>query len=113
MRKWFTASELAGLPGLPGTERGVLKLAKREGWEGQRRLGTKAVEYGFAALPKEAQAALLVRLVADQQSTSSQQMSSAQTILVPKRDAISASRLTDDQRDVMSARLLSCAKSSV
>jgi len=105
MRKWFTASELAGLPGLPGTERGVLKLAKREGWEGQRRLGTKAVEYGFAALPKEAQAALLVRLVADEQSTSAQQMSSAQTILVPKRDAISSSRLTDDQRNVMGARL--------
>ncbi|TLP70783.1 DDE-type integrase/transposase/recombinase [Pseudomonas nitroreducens] len=105
MRKWFTANELAGLPGLPGTERGVLKLAKREGWEGQRRLGSKAVEYSFAALPKESQSALLVRLVADQQSAPSQQLVPAQANLAPKRDAISASRLTDDQRNVMSARI--------
>lgn len=105
MRKWFVAKELAGLPGLPGTERGVLKLAKREGWEGQRRLGSKAVEYSFAVLPKEAQAALLVRLVADQESAAPHQAGSAQSVLVPQRDAVSASRLTDDQRNVMSARL--------
>ena len=33
---WFTAKELAGLPGLPGTERNVREYAKRHGWEGQR-----------------------------------------------------------------------------
>ncbi|WP_394353083.1 DNA-binding protein, partial [Metapseudomonas otitidis] len=38
MRKWFTAKELAGLPGLPGTVQGVNLRAKREGWEAQLRL---------------------------------------------------------------------------
>ena len=58
MRKWFTAQELAGLPGLPTTDRNVRLMAEREGWEGQRRLGSKAVEYSFAVLPAETQAAL-------------------------------------------------------
>lgn len=106
MRKWFTASELAGLPGLPGTERGVLKLAKREGWEGQRRLGSKAVEYSFAILSQEAQAALLARLLADQPIPTARQESSAQISSIAQRDAVSSSRLNDDQRAMMSARLV-------
>lgn len=55
---WYTAQELAGLPGLPGTERNVRAFAKRHGWEGQRRLGSKAIEYALGVLPKETQKAL-------------------------------------------------------
>lgn len=32
MKEWFTARELAGLPGLPATERGVQRHAKASGW---------------------------------------------------------------------------------
>ena len=34
MREWLPASEIAALelPGLPKTERGVIKLAARDGW---------------------------------------------------------------------------------
>ena len=59
MRKWFTAKELEGLPGLPGTARNVKLMADRKNWEGQRRQGTKATEYHLEALPLETQRALL------------------------------------------------------
>ena len=57
---WYSAKELAGLPGMPGTERGVKKAAERNSWEGQQRLSSKAIEYAFAVLPTETQNALLL-----------------------------------------------------
>lgn len=86
---------------MPGTERGVRKIADREGWEGQRRLGSKAIEYAFAVLPPETQAALLSASI-------SVEKAEAAPVLVKEvvgRDVISASRLVDSQRDVMTARL--------
>ena len=53
MHKWFTAQELANLPGMPGTDRNVRLMAERERWEGQRRMGSKALEYYFHQLPAE------------------------------------------------------------
>lgn len=44
MHSWYTAQELAGLPGMPGTDRNVRLLAERKGWQGQRRAGSKAIE---------------------------------------------------------------------
>lgn len=105
MRKWFTAAELAGLPGLPGTQQNVLVRAKKEGWEGQRRLGSKAIEYSFAVLPADAQAALVARLVQQEQTQADAVQAVVHTLNMPKRDAVSASRLNDDQRDVMGARV--------
>lgn len=106
MRKWFTAQELAGLPGLPGTQQNVLVRAKKEGWEGQRRLGSKAIEYSFAVLPAETQAGLLARLVQQEQPQADAVPAVVHTLNMPKRDAVSASRLNDDQRDVMAARVV-------
>ena len=59
IRNWYTAQELAGLPGVPGTPQNVSAKAKREQWEGQRRLGSKAIEYSIAVLPVETRNALL------------------------------------------------------
>jgi len=50
--RWPVAADLAGLPGMPGSERGVLKMAKREGWRSRRRAGTKAQEYDPGDFPK-------------------------------------------------------------
>lgn len=105
MRKWFTAQELAGLPGLPTTDRNVRLMAEREGWEGQRRLGSKAVEYSFAVLPAETQAALVARMVQAEQPAEAPKPTAPHTLISPQRDGISTSRLSDDQRDVMSARV--------
>lgn len=56
--RWPIAVELAGLPGMPGTARGVIKMAAREGWSSRRRDGSKAREYDPAGLPKETSAEL-------------------------------------------------------
>ncbi|WP_137972379.1 Mu transposase C-terminal domain-containing protein [Pseudomonas sp. F(2018)] len=102
MRNWYTAQELAGLAGMPGTERGVKKAAERLGWEGQRRLGSsRAIEYSFAVLPPETQAALLAASVNVEEA----EVATASVPKVIERDVISSSRLLDSQRDVMTARL--------
>ncbi|MQU56804.1 DDE-type integrase/transposase/recombinase [Pseudomonas helleri] len=101
MRSWYSAQELAGLPGLPGTARNVKAMAAREHWEGQARLGSKAIEYAFAVLPKITQEALIAASITEEKS---------RTVVVSKSeivkcDTILASRLSEDQRSVMTARL--------
>ncbi|SNT07011.1 putative transposase [Pseudomonas segetis] len=105
MHKWFTAKELAGLPGMPTTDRNVRLMADREAWEGQRRIGSKALEYNFAVLPAETQTGLLARLVQQEEPSQAETQVVTHSLNEPKRDAISASRLNDDQRSVMGARV--------
>ena len=106
MRKWFSAQELVGLPGLPASVSGLIRLAKREGWEAQLRLGRGGGrEYSFAMLPAETQAALVARMVQAEQPAEAPKPTAPHTLISPQRDGISTSRLTDDQRDVMSARV--------
>ncbi len=101
MRNWYTPQELAGLPSMPGTVQGIRKVAQRECWEGQRRIGSKAIEYAFAVLPKETQAALITAAVA----TSKPEVSADTHVLASGRDVENASRLSDAQSSVMTARL--------
>lgn len=105
MTSWYTARELAGLPGMPGTERAVQLRAKREGWEGQGRLGSKAIEYSVAVLPKETQNALLVAQLGTPPALVEAPEPVAASYVYNERDGLSVSRLTDDQRAVMTARL--------
>ena len=59
---WYTAAELAGLPGMPGAEKHVRKKAQRESWPFRPRQGRGGGrEYAFDALPAAAQAALMKR----------------------------------------------------
>lgn len=59
MAEWFSASELAGLPGLPGSDRGVERRAMREAWLRQRRAGRGGgFEFHISSLPSETQAHL-------------------------------------------------------
>lgn len=105
MRNWLTAQELAGLPGMPTTDRNVRAMAEREKWEGQRRLGSKATEYAFAVLPSKTQAAILAKAVADSGAAVEATLPAP---LISERDVKSASRLTENQRAVMLARLAFC-----
>ncbi|WP_198361377.1 DNA-binding protein [Halomonas sp. N3-2A] len=97
---WYSAKELAGLPGLPGTERNVREYAKRHGWEGQQRLGSKAIEYAFSVLPTETQNALLLA------QTDNAAPTPASTV-VPQQEEQRPGQLqlTDAQRQVMTARV--------
>ena len=68
MKNWWTAAELAAgaLPGLPATERGVRKIADRQGWRRQQRAGRGGgFEFHVEALPLAARAKLLVSAVAE------------------------------------------------
>ena len=70
---WLSAAEIAAmaLPGLPGTARGIQRLADEKGWTAPEREGATwraregrggGMEFSSAALPLAAQAALLLRL---------------------------------------------------
>ncbi|MDD2366301.1 MAG: DNA-binding protein, partial [Desulfuromonadaceae bacterium] len=60
MKTHYTAKELAGLPGMPGTERSVQRTADRENWPWRKRAGRGGgKEYLLAALPLVTQAALM------------------------------------------------------
>lgn len=61
---WFTARELAGLPGMPGTERAI-QIRGKSDWQGRKRNGSKVIEYRLTDLPGETQAAILARSVAE------------------------------------------------
>jgi len=57
---WFSAAQLAGLPGMPGTERAVQFRAEKSGWTWQKRSGRGGGrEYPLEVLPAETQAALM------------------------------------------------------
>lgn len=103
---WFTARELAGLPGMPGTERAIQIRGKAD-WQGRKRLGSKATEYCFANLPVETQNAILAKSIAE---CSSEATTPAVIPIESRRETKGSARLTDKQRDVMRARLAFCAE---
>jgi len=101
MRNWYSARELAGLPGMPGTERAIQIKAKREHWEGQARLGSKAIEYSFAMLPEKTKAALIAAAV----TTDAPEKPVETHVILSGCDVKKASRLNDSQASVMAARV--------
>ncbi|MCS5517651.1 hypothetical protein NWF32_31100 [Pseudomonas qingdaonensis] len=97
---WYTAQELSGLPGLPGTVQGVNYRARQEGWSWQpRKAQGGGREFLFSCLPPDTQAALLVRLSGETTQIASQ---------VDSQVCMSSTALNDRQRAVMSARLAFC-----
>lgn len=59
--RWYSAADLAGLPGLPGSDRRIHSRAEGDGWQRRPRARGKGWEYSFTSLPPAAQAALLLR----------------------------------------------------
>lgn len=100
---WFTAKELAGLPGMPGSDRAI-QIRGKDSWEWRKRAGTKAVEYSLGSLPDETQQFLLTREVGTSELTTDLMLVHSDSELI-ERDAKSSSRLNNKQRNVMLARL--------
>lgn len=105
MRSWYTAQELVGMPGLPGTVPGVRKVAIRLEWESQRRLGTKAIEYAFACLPPETQTALIAKSVTEEPSLPAVAPATSLAAKTGVTGSDHQARMNDAQREVMLARL--------
>lgn len=60
-KEYYSASQLAGLPGMPRSAKGVSFRAKAQGWPCRpRRARGGGSEYHFSALPEETRAALLI-----------------------------------------------------
>lgn len=67
----YPAKELAGLPGMPGTERAVQIKAEREAWSWQKRSGRGGGrEYALTSLPAETRAHLARRHVSERREAS-------------------------------------------
>lgn len=101
---WFTARELAGLPGMPGTERAIQIRGKTE-WKGRKRAGSKAIEYCLVDLPAETQAEILARSVAGSGGDLPAVVGAEE---VEPLETEGSSRLNEKQRSVMLARLAFC-----
>lgn len=63
-QSWFSAQELAGLPGLPSTDAAVLKLAKKNLWASRGKTRGKGLEYALDSLPEVTRQHLLKQMVA-------------------------------------------------
>lgn len=98
---WYSAKELAGLPGMPGTVQGVKAKANTQRWEAQKRMGRGGgYEYAFAVLPKETQNALLLAQADNAAPTPTSTVAPPQEEQRPSQQ-----QLTDAQRQVMGARV--------
>lgn len=65
-KEWFTASELAGLPGMPATDRAIRIRADKQGWQSRPRRSGKGSEYHIHSLPGETRRVLAEQAVAEQ-----------------------------------------------
>ncbi len=64
IKEWFTAKELAGMPGMPGTERGVLKSLKKNLAVARTKVRGFGFEYSLKSLPTETQAHIAAQVTA-------------------------------------------------
>ena len=60
VQEWYTAAELAGLDGIPGSDRRARDFLKNA-CQGRKRQGSKAMEFSFSSLPQVTQEAILAR----------------------------------------------------
>lgn len=59
MREWYSSTELAGLPGLPATDRAIRIRAEKDAWKSQPKSKGKGLEYHISNLPAETQSHLI------------------------------------------------------
>lgn len=82
---WLSAQELAGLPGLPGTDRRVRAKADKEKWESRQKKTGKGLEYHIHSLP----------LVTQQELTKTEDMDRFDFIVRELSEALTKKRQAD------------------
>lgn len=112
LSSWAVASELAGLPGLPGTVRGILMRAERDGWLKRKLPVGKGFEFHIGSLSDEARAALTARRAAgvneepDPDHDLPVLANPIETQLAARWDVPEMQGLKQWQREIMDARAL-------
>lgn len=101
-KDWFTAQELANLPGMPSTYSAVIRRARRENWVTRKRSAGKGFEYASSSLPENTRRHLL------RQAVAALPVPVAQPV-AKKKAAPAVDALAGWQREVMHARLAVCA----
>ena len=109
MKEWYAIKELAGLPGLPGTDRGVQKKALVEQWTFQDVPGKGGPngtrrEYHISSLPEETRIALIAP-----GEPAAPSPSDLESFLATRRITLSPKQLADPamQRKLACARAVS------
>ena len=108
MKPYYTANELAGLPGMTGTERGVQRQADREAWPYQKRDGKGGGrEYALASLPAETREYLLRMLLPNPIPLPASPLKGEEKSLVVAtiQPATAPAQLKQWQRTVMEAKV--------
>lgn len=105
MSEWYTAADLAGLPGMPATSSGVIRSARNGGWKSRRRVKGKGSEYFIKSLPSETRAYLEHQAA---QAVLATLPAPAETMVpaIVRRDIPTSGELTTWQRERRDARLL-------
>lgn len=96
---YFTAKQLAGLPGMPATESGVIRTAKRENWPHRQREGRGGGrEYAISALPPETRKHLRQAIVASDVKKTVADVVEAMGLVLPEVEARDWQRERRDAR---------------
>ncbi|MBF0339762.1 MAG: transposase [Magnetococcales bacterium] len=101
---WGTVADLAGLPEMPQTQRGVRMLAERAGWLKRKRATGKGWEYHLGALPEAARNALKERTPSA--APLPVVVVEPRMVIPERRDALGVTDLKQWQRETMDARLV-------
>jgi putative transposase len=105
-KEWFSAAELAGLPGMPNADRVVRIWADKQSWRSQPRAGRGGGnEYHVSSLPEDTRRYLLRQAVAAVASLPASVPEAAPVVV----ELTSVDALAGWQRDVMMARLAVCS----
>ena len=103
MKSWFSPAELAGLPGLQNTKRGINKLLKTVAWESRPRAGRGGGrEYSINALPEITRRYLFSQEAQSHGDLAPRINESRSPVLIEPQ---AIGDMKDWQRDVMHARL--------
>ncbi|MBE9012523.1 hypothetical protein IQ250_20195 [Pseudanabaenaceae cyanobacterium LEGE 13415] len=99
MKQWYSAVELAGLPGLPALPNNVARKAKAQNWDSRPRSGRGGgYEYAYQTLPRQTQEELLHQAVESAAKSNAQATSYTARKPVPRRRVLRQAKTTVEQR---------------
>lgn len=104
MSHWYSAKELAGLPGVPGTDRRVRDRAERENWESKpNRARGGGRLYALTSLPTETQTALVQQQAKAVVTAEAERLPVRQEVQLPMFETQQQALIADARQGVLKA----------